>query len=61
MKIPETPARDVRLPEMGKRGFLHDLSADHSADVDPDHHGLSDLAVHPDLERLPVRCGVFQR
>ena len=27
MKIPETPARDVRLPEMGKRGFLHDLLA----------------------------------
>ena len=27
MKIPETPARDVRMPEMGKRGFLHDLLA----------------------------------
>jgi glucose/mannose transport system permease protein len=36
-------------------------SAHHAADVDADHHGLPDLAVHPDLERLPVRRGVLQR
>ena len=32
------------------RGLLHDLLADHAADVDADRHGLPDLAVHPDLE-----------
>ncbi len=50
----------VKAGTSGWRGFLHDLPHDHSADVDPDHHGLPDLAVHPDLERLPVRCGVLQ-
>ena len=45
----------------GWRRFLHHLRAHSAADVGTDHHGLPDLAVHPDLERLPLRRGVRQR
>src|SRR5471032_1273162 len=44
----------------GWGGLLHDFREDHPADVDTDRDGLSDLAVHPNLERFPVRRGVFQ-
>ncbi len=41
-----------------RRRVLDHLLAHHPAAVDADHRGLRDLAVHPDLERLPVRRGV---
>ena len=58
VSIPDALVKAARLDGAG---FFTHLPPDHPADVDADHHGLPDLAVHPDLERLPVRRGVLQR
>ncbi|MEJ2479075.1 MAG: carbohydrate ABC transporter permease [Acidihalobacter sp.] len=44
-----------------RRRLLHHLLAHHAAGVHAHLHGLHHLAVHADLERLPVRRGLHFR
>jgi hypothetical protein len=51
----------VKAARSGRSRLLHDFRAHPAADVGAHRHGLPDLAVHSNLERLSVWRGVRQR